>query len=68
MIKDAAPEEMLPMTDGEDDQRTGHDPLHSRLLFHNINQTALHYAATRGHSDVMKVLLDSKADVNARGR
>jgi len=32
----------------------------------NTNITALHHAASYGHSDVMKELLDSKADVNAR--
>jgi len=30
------------------------------------HQSALHESATRGNSDVMKALLDSKADVNAR--
>ena len=33
---------------------------------YNINKTALHLAAYYGHSEVMQVLLDNKADVNAR--
>jgi len=34
----------------------------------NFNQTALHRAASNGHCDVMKELLDSKADVNVRDK
>jgi len=34
----------------------------------NDNQTALHFAASRGHSDVMKELLDCKADINVRDK
>jgi len=30
------------------------------------NQTALHLAAYQGHSDMMKELLENKADVNAK--
>ena len=29
-------------------------------------QTALHYASDAGHTDIVQVLVDAKADVNAR--